>query len=336
MDSCVGELILAARKPAVAAVAIVARTTTTRMAVAAVARATVMIFDYTCAGWTSSISKERPSNHQAHIAPGIARFRNFDSRNSLAFSRESQLPVSCPRSVYAALPWWLTISNNYRCIAPPPRRLGRPGSSYKTHDHLYVTNTVVLSNYDYRQQKILHLTNIPFGVKYVTLTRLFHWSKYNVLENWVTITGLAHCHGEPSLRIDSTNKQKKTCWHWFGRSWLTMTFCLYTCSIRTIVFQKMTGNCYVLETRWPRVEQPYGTAAETTLNLAPPNAPTPSFESLCDVELPPLFMPPPLPLSPPLPSVPPTDVSPPLSLLPPFFTMYTVQLYHARIPLIYT
>lgn len=109
MDSCVDELILAARKPAVAvavAVAVVvAATMTAVVVVVVVAQATVMIFDYICVDWMSSISKERPSNHQAHIAPGIVRFRsdNFDFRNSLAFSRESQVPVSYRRSVYAVL-----------------------------------------------------------------------------------------------------------------------------------------------------------------------------------------------------------------------------------------
>lgn len=108
MDSCVDELILAARKPAVAvAVAVVVAATMTAVAVVVVvvAQATVMIFDYICVDWMSSISKERPSNHQAHIAPGIVRFHsdNFDFRNSLAFSRESQVPVSYRRSVYAVL-----------------------------------------------------------------------------------------------------------------------------------------------------------------------------------------------------------------------------------------
>lgn len=109
MDSCVDELILAARKPAVAvavAVAVVvAATMTAVVVVVVVAQATVMIFDYICVDWMSSISKERLSNHQAHIAPGIVRFRsdNFDFRNSLAFSRESQVPVSYRRSVYAVL-----------------------------------------------------------------------------------------------------------------------------------------------------------------------------------------------------------------------------------------
>lgn len=105
MDSCVDELILAARKPAVAVAAVVVVVAATMMAVAAVVQATVMIFDYIYVDWTSSISKERPSNHQAHIAPGIVRFRseNFDFRNSLAFSRESQVPVSYRRSVYAIL-----------------------------------------------------------------------------------------------------------------------------------------------------------------------------------------------------------------------------------------
>lgn len=107
MDSCVDELILAARKPAVAvAVAVVvAATMTAVVVVVVVVQATVMIFDYICVDWMSSISKERPSNHQAHIAPGIVRFHsdNFDFRNSLAFSRESQVPVSYRRSVYAVL-----------------------------------------------------------------------------------------------------------------------------------------------------------------------------------------------------------------------------------------
>lgn len=107
MDSCVDELILAARKPAVAvAVAVVvAATMTAVVVVVVVVQATVMIFDYICVDWMSSISKERPSNHQAHIASGIVRFRsdNFDFRNSLAFSRESQVPVSYRRSVYAVL-----------------------------------------------------------------------------------------------------------------------------------------------------------------------------------------------------------------------------------------
>lgn len=108
MDSCVDELILAARKPAVAVAAVavvVAATMTAVVVVVVVVQATVMIFDYICVNWMSSISKERPSNHQAHIAPGIVRFRsdNFDFRNSLAFSRESQVPVSYRRSVYAVL-----------------------------------------------------------------------------------------------------------------------------------------------------------------------------------------------------------------------------------------
>lgn len=104
MDSCVDELILAARKLAVAVAAVAVVVAATMMAVV-VARATVMIFDYICVDWMSSISKERPSNHQAHTAPGIVRFRseNFGFRNSLAFSRELQVPVSCRRSVYGVL-----------------------------------------------------------------------------------------------------------------------------------------------------------------------------------------------------------------------------------------
>lgn len=223
---------------------------------------------------------------------------------------------------------------------------GRAHLTKPATDTTYIATTPLYSP-DY--QKMPHLT------VFQSLTSTLHQHVTPLTQIQVQrfrcfngITGLAHCHPEPL----SSRYHKQNCNTVNDRSKLNKR--KQRRFVRHVAWNDhvpdngndrlntATATVTWIETQ-RSVEQPYGTAAATILKLAPPNALTPSFASLCDVDMPhhathcPLHRP---CSPPPEPRSPPTDVPPPL-FPSPFSLRCTsphrsTKLYHAPIPLIYT